>query len=155
MIVALPALGLSNSAAARSKHWIKRLTGVDTSKSDGYAFTGSWEKFGATVEVPEGTWFLEYIEDVAGSGRLRGRDVVLYQAVTVEGDPAVLKRLGWELGPEAGWALQVRDAIASLVNTAPDEAGPDTDPEALRAERERLLVRVREIDQALAGRDDG
>jgi hypothetical protein len=111
VIVELPGHGLSNSAAARSKHWIKRLERVDPAKSDGYAFEGVFAKFGATVEVAEGTWYLAYIEDVAGSGRLRGRRVALYR-VTAEGVDEVKH---WGLDSRPGWALKVRDEIAGIL----------------------------------------
>ncbi len=139
-IIKLPDHGLSNSASRRSKHWIKRLTSVDTSQSNGYAFVGDFARFGGTTEVPEGTWYLSYVEDVAGSGRLYSRTVTLYrlageELVTIE---------TWQLDGSAGWALHCRDAIAAHLAAASE---PDID--ALLAERERLLARIAEIDAIL------
>jgi hypothetical protein len=143
-IVTLPEDGLSVSKRqyAGAKSWIRHLTGVDTSKSDGFAFEGPWAKFGASVEVEQGTFFMSYVEDRASTGRIRDRDVELLR-VTAEGH---LVRVGyWQCGPAAGWALRCRDEIAQILV---DAAVPDV--AALRAERSRLLARVAEIDAALA-----
>lgn len=120
IIVRLPGHGLSNSAAGRCKHWIKKLTGVDTTKDTGYAFTGQFTQFHATEEVPPGTWYLSFVEDRAGSGRLRGRDVTLYEARKDDaGQPVVAEVESWSLDSSAGWTLKVRDEIARLI--APDK----------------------------------
>lgn len=138
-IVTLPGHELSNSAARRSKHWIKTLTSVDTTQSNGYAFVGSFAKFDATVEVDEGTWFLSYIEDTSAT-RLYGRNVTLYQARG--GDLVQVET--WRLDATNGWALKIRDEIAALIATP---AAPNVD--ALLAEREQLLARLAEIDALL------
>lgn len=140
-IVKLPELTLTPSAERRSKTWIKHLTSVDTTVGTGFAFIGAFAGFGATVEVPDGAWFLSYVEDVRSSGRVDGRDVTLYQLragelVTVE---------KWELDAKAGWALKVRDTIAAHLTAA---AKPDT--ETLLAARKDLLDRLAEIDAQLA-----
>lgn len=114
VIITLPDHNLSNSAAGRSKHWFKLLTGINTTKSDGFAFLGAFHDFGATVEVPEGTWFLSLIEDVRGSGRIDGRDVVLYRVV----DGELTTADSWRLDGNRGWALKVRDQIAQLMHDA-------------------------------------
>lgn len=111
MIVALPPHGLSNAAAGRSKHWIKKLSGVNTKLTDGFAFEGDFVSFGGTVEVPEGTFFLSYIEYCRGSGRLDGRTVTLYQA----SNDALHVVKGWDLDGSAGWALHVRDEVATMM----------------------------------------
>lgn len=142
VIVGLPGHGLSTSAARRSKWWIKQLVTVDVSKSDGWAFVGYPNAFGATVEVPEGAWFLSYVEDVASTGRLRGRAVTLYQ---VDGGELVQVQ-SWGLDAARGWALKVRDQIAGLVNTPDDgeSAGPDRLPVAAAVRRDlgRLFDRL-------------
>lgn len=140
MIIQLPDSGLSKSKQMRCKSWIKRLDRVDASQSNGYAFIGDFAQFRATVEVDDGTWYLAYVEDTSGSGRLYGRDITLYQ---VRGDQLVTVE-EFRVDGEAGWALQVRDKIAAHLTAAVE---PDVD--ALLAERERLLARVAEIDAQL------
>lgn len=144
-IITLPDHQLSNSAARRSKFWMKTLTGVDASKSDGYAFLGEFAQYEATIEVADGTWVLGYIEDVRSSGRMDGRDVTLYQVRSGE----LTKVEHWYLDANRGWALKIRDEIASLI------AAPAAfDIDALLAEREELLARIAEID-ALLPEPDG
>lgn len=139
-IVKLPDHGLSNSAARRSKQWIKRLDSVDTSQSNGYAFIGDFARFEATVEVPEGTYFLVYVEQSSAT-RLYGRNVSLLR---VQGEELTQVE-AWNLDASAGWALKVRDEIAArLAEPAPE---PGTD--ALLAERAELLARLAEIDALL------
>lgn len=114
VIVTLPGNGLSRSKElAGAKAWIKQLAGVDRTKTDGFAFTGPWASFGGTVEVEPGTWFLSYIEDRSGSGRLRGRDIRLYRVDDSGELEAVLDKT--LAGSAAGWALRVRDEIADLI----------------------------------------
>lgn len=143
-IVVLPKHGLTNSAARRCKHWIKQLDRVDTSHSAGYAFVGSFRSFEATVEVPDGTWFLSYIEHSTAT-RLTGRTVTVYQVRGTE----LVEVDEWELDATAGWALKVRDEIAALMAAA---AAPD--PDALRAERQQLLARLAEINDLLGDTAD-
>jgi hypothetical protein len=139
-IIKLPDHNLSNSAARRSKHWMKILTRVNTAASNGYAFEGQFANFEATIEVGEGTWVMSYIEDVRGSGYMDGRDVTLYQVR----DGALSEIESWRLDGKAGWALQCRDAIAAHLTA------PKTDLDELRAERARLVARIAEIDALTA-----
>lgn len=144
VIVDLPGDGLSVSKRqyAGAKSWIKILTGVDASKDTGFAFEGSFVRFGETVEVPEGTWFLSYIEDrSSGSGNLRGRDVTLYQVRGGE----LAEAGSWQPGAGKGWALRCRDDIAARLA---GPAGPDR--AALRGEAEQLWRRLRDISTILA-----
>lgn len=139
-IITLPDHNLSNSAARRSKHWLKILTSVDATKDNGYAFEGQFASFEATVEVADGTWIMSYVEDVRASGKLDGRDVTLFQVRGTE----LVEVDGWTLDGSSGWALKVRDEIAAHMAK---QAEPDVD--ALLAEREALLARVAEIDAPL------
>ena len=124
------------------KQWIKRLDSVDTSKSDGYAFAGSFERFGETVEITADTWYLVFGTDQTRSGHVTQQRVDLYRASATTGD---VEQIGtWDLGRAPGWALRCRDEIAAIL------AGPPS-AESLRAEREQLLARVAEIDGLLAG----
>lgn len=136
MIVKLPDHDLSKAAAARSKHWIKRLTGVDQSQDTGYAFLGQFESFNATVAAEPGTWFLSYVEYRRGSGRLEHRDVELLRVVG--GNLDVIE--AWRLDSNAGWALKVRDRVAQLMT----DADADTD--------ETILVPLPVIEKLAAVR---
>jgi hypothetical protein len=135
MIVQLPDHFLSNSAARRTKFWIKRLTGVDTTKSDGYAFLGTFCRFEETVDVPEGTLFMSYIEDTRASGRVDGRDVQILRAA----DGGLETVCSWKLDDTRGWALKIRDEVAALF-PAPTVA-PLTmpDPAHVRSVRDALV----------------
>lgn len=128
MIIELPALNRSASAARRDKHWIKQLTGVDRTAKDGYAFQGDFVPYGATVEVPEGTWFLGFCEDRSGSGYLRSREVTLWQARDAE---ALTVAAHWDLDGKPGWALKVRDAIADHLDGRNQEPAPAPGPHGL------------------------
>lgn len=144
VIITLPGDGLSVSKRqyAGAKSWIKLLTGVDTGKSDGYAFTGTWAKFEAAVEAEPGTFFLAYVEDRSASGRIRAKYVTLYRVTATEG---LVTADHWKIpGPGAGWALHCRDDIAGHLA---DAASPDI--AGLLAERARLLEQVTEIDAVL------
>lgn len=136
-IVKLPDHGLSNSAIRRgTKYWIKQLVGVDHTKTDGFAFLGEWNRHNATVEVPEGTLYLSYVEDRSGAGRLRGRDITLYEVRT----ESVIVVQGWTLDAEPGWALIVRDEIAAYVTPVPRS------PEELRKQLAAEYLTTGSID---------
>lgn len=166
-IIELPDHQLSNSAARRTKFWIKQLAGVDRTKQDGYAFEGEFRRFEETVEVPTGTAFLAYIEDARASGRVDGRYVDLY---VVTPDGKLDKARHWYLDAGRGWALKIRDEIADLLDaTVAEEAvqAPQhqpVDPAAALAAREEMrqgvarhladLVRIREALFATPGVSD-
>lgn len=120
MIVTLPGPGMSRAAASRGTHWIKRLDRVDRDLVNGFAFLGEFTAFRGTVEVPDGTYFLSYAEDRSYSGRLHARTVRLLRAE----DGIVAEIRQWELGPEAGWALKVRDPVAAVIAATPPGARP-------------------------------
>ncbi len=128
-IVELPDHYLSKAAIRRgTKHWIKELTGVDTSKKDGFAFEGTFQSFNATVEVHDGAMFLVYVEDRNGVGRLDGRTVDLLQVV----DGKLETVQTWTLDGHAGWALKIRDEVEMLF-TSQQKAGTATAPDVAAA----------------------
>lgn len=139
-VIELPPPSLTRSKEmAGGKEWIKQLDSVDTSKKDGFAFTGTFRKYKETVEVPEGTWFLGYYRDMSTSGYERGHVIILWR---VQGAGLVRVRR-WNLDAGKGWALKVRDEIAGLLFASVSRAP------FLEAERAMLLARVKEIDEAL------
>lgn len=143
-IVTLPDNGLTSiSQENRCKHWIKVLTGVDKSQSSGFAFQGDFARFEDTVELTEGAWLMSFVEDRSGAGRLRSIAVTLYQVR--DGEIATVET--WELGPQGGWALHVRDKIADHMAATSQPSVPSVDE--LLAEREALLARIAEIDTML------
>jgi hypothetical protein len=117
VIIDLPDDGLSVSKRqyAGAKSWIKLLTGVDVTKSDGYAFEGTFCRFNETIEVPDGTWFLAYVEDKSSTGRLRDREVTLYRVT----DGALNEIAFYRTGFGKGWALRCRDQIAAHLAGTP------------------------------------
>lgn len=144
MIVSLPHDPRSRSAEMRGcKYWIKRLDSVDATRSDGYAFAGEFQKASATVEVPAGTWFMDYYKDVSGSGVVREQVVELYQ-VTEAGDLASRKK--FDLGRSPGWALRCRDEIAAILADKPDQGDA-----AEAAARAAIIAALESLDgEALA-----
>ena len=102
---------IPESMDSRKKSWRKFLTGVNISKSNGYAFEGNWLRAGEKAELAEGSHVLTY--DEPGSmknwypviGLYRVEDGLLKNVFEYEGDIA-----------EKSWALSVRDKIASLLS---------------------------------------
>lgn len=123
---------------SRKKSWRKLLTSVDRSQSNGYAFVGDWLTPAEKAEVPAGSLILCY--DESGS---RKNWYPRIRVLRVESDGELTEVYQYEGDTnERSWALSVRDKIADLIDSGPDE-------EALRAERERLIARLAEIDAAL------
>lgn len=146
-VITLPDHDLSNSAARRCKFWMKVLTGIDRTQSNGYAFQGNFRDYGTTVELDENAWVLAYMEDRRASGRLDWHDVTLYQ---VQGG-TLTKVETWRIdGSDRGWALHVRDAVDKHMSTPPAAGAPDApDADELRVERTQLLTRLAEINALL------
>lgn len=97
---------------SRYKQWTKILDRVDTSKANGYAFEGTFVHLRAFIEVPIGTWFLAYGE--MGSRRHATPVVALYRA----GEHGLVKVAEYNTLPDIGWALKIRDEVATLVKFA-------------------------------------
>lgn len=88
--------------------WAKIVTGVDRSKTNGYAFEGKFLRRGLLAEVPVGSIILIY--DVVGTWKHHKPEVDVYQ-VTETGDlKLVLSDEGWD------WALSIRDDVADLLD---------------------------------------
>ncbi|MEU7591274.1 hypothetical protein AB0A95_33880 [Micromonospora sp. NPDC049230] len=120
-VITLPEHGLSNSAARRNKIWMKLLTAVDLTESNGFAFKGAFKDHGTTVELEEGAWVMSYMEDRRASGRLEWHNVTLYQ---VRGG-TLTEVDDWRIdGDDSGWALQVRDDIHAYMTTPAEPAAP-------------------------------
>lgn len=117
MIITLPGDMLSRSQYRMgAKAWIKQLDSVDTSKADGYAFTGTVKTWAEKLECDHGTWFMAVSHDRTGSGGPRDTDIILYRAdLAATGTGGLVTVRTWEFGTHKGWALDVRDEIAGIL----------------------------------------
>ena len=116
MIVRIPP-----TADRRKKTWRKHLVGVDTSRSNGYAFDGEWLRADERAELPVGALILGY--DEPGSMKNRYPLVRVWRVdATADGGLAEVYRYEGAPG-ERSWALAVRDEIAALLAEADPEAG--------------------------------
>lgn len=126
-IVEVPSPGYTK----RGKTWVKTMTGVDRTITDGYAFQGEFLQEGELAELATGTWLLSYYRDVNGSGRVT--DVTITLSQVAEDGIAQVKTWDATAHPRS-WALLVRDEIADLLRgkdttTAPDEPATTGNPE--------------------------
>ncbi len=146
-IVTLPDHQLSKSAARRTKFWIKQLTGVDTSKQDGYAFLGTFHEFEETVEVPENTLFMSYIEDTRASGRVDGRHVTLW----IVKDGRLEVEWTTYIDTPRGWALKIRDKVAEHYNQIHPLAAlvAPADYEEMRAFVDRVTAGITDVRKGM------
>ena len=99
---------------SRWKSWRRELTGVDVTKTTGYAFQGDWLTAGRKAELEVGSYVLIY--DEIGSAKHHKPEVQICK-VTEEDLQEVLAAEGWS------WALDLRDAAAELYTA-------DFDPKA-------------------------
>lgn len=122
--------------SGRRRGWGKVVTSVDSGKTNGYAFEGTFLQDGE-CDLPIGT---VVVEMVPGGSIQNSRKMFRAATVRAEG-------VGLEDAPlyEREQFLSFRDYVAELV-----AEGAPVDREALQAERERLLARIAEIDALLA-----
>jgi len=97
----------------RWKAWAKHLTGVDTSKSNGYAFEGNWLHLGEKAELEVGSYILWY--HVEGSHKYRRPNVSVLQVQADGSLQSVIETAGWS------WALDIRDQVAQLFSSGEEE----------------------------------
>ncbi len=97
----------------RKKTWRKHLEGVDTEKTNGYAFIGNWLRAGERAELEVGSFILCYDED--GSMKHWYPVVRLFKVV----ENGLEEVYHWKGDPrERSWALAVRDEIAAILAEA-------------------------------------
>ena len=112
-IIEIPSHGDS-----RYKAWAKTVTSVDKTKSNGYAFEGSFVSLDRKAELEIGTHIMVFGE--TGSRAYHLPTVKLHR-VTADG----LEELRtWE-ALDRSWALECRDEIADLIQTPSEEAEPN------------------------------
>jgi len=142
VIVAIPALGDS-----RFKRWGKTLTGVDRTKTNGYAYLGSFLAIGRKAELSVGSYILLYHE--YGSRRYT-TPVAEVVRVTAEATLApVLKVEGRD------WALDLRNKAAELfVQEAPTLRGDEEAlvPALVALPYDRRAAVLTAVDQAIGER---
>ena len=121
---------------SRHKSWMKELTSVDASKTNGYAFDGTFLKRGIKAEVKVGALLLQY--DEYGSVKHKEAEVLVYR-VEADGDcTELLKATG------RSWALDLRDDVAKLMKLQVP-AGDD----AKTAKLVELVARKAELEKEL------
>jgi hypothetical protein len=109
---------------SRKKSWAKTLTGIDVTKTNGYAFAGDWVRRGERAELPVGSLVMLY--DEPGSVK---NWYPLVRVMRVEEDGTLHEVLSYEgeVG-ERSWALAVRDKTAAILAEAqgqePEEGNP-------------------------------
>lgn len=134
----------------RFKHWAKILTGVDKNNSTGYCFQGDFvplsdRKRDVKREFNEGDLILFYSE--TGSRSRYTPRVILYIVEQSE----LREIYNHKCSSLNGWALEVRDEIAQIVeNIRKEKKSLNERLEELRAERDQLLARVAEIDAEIS-----
>ena len=102
-------VSLGKVGDSRFKNWAKLLTSVDTSKSNGYCFVGDFIQMGRKHELEIGSHILVYTE--SGSRKYQTACIMLYRI-----EPESLQEIYHKDCQISGWALEVRDDIARLIN---------------------------------------
>lgn len=114
---------------SRYKKWAKIVTGVDKTKTNGYAFAGNFCREGRDVEVEPGTIFLTFGE--TGSAKYHAPEVFVSR-VTTEGKlEEILEADG------RNWALDIRDDLADIMAQA---AAPSAEEKAELHPVERVVA---------------
>ena len=126
----------------RKKTWRKHLEGVDTEKTNGYAFVGNWLRAGERAELEVGSFVLCYDEP----GSMKNWYPVVRVFKVVENGLEEVYHWEGDFG-ERSWALAVRNEIAAILAEAqgqePEEGNmleqrlSDISDEELIAELER------------------
>lgn len=107
----------------RFKNWVKTVTAVNRTKTNGYAFEGQFLKMDGVAELEIGSHILCYHEE--GSRANHDPEVDVFE-VMPEGLKNVLHRVCGST-----WALEVRDQIADLVEAKTEVATLTTEEQEL------------------------
>lgn len=117
--------------------WVKEVTGVDKSKSNGYAFEGRFvNPINGLSECGDGLYIVCSIE---GSRRRHKKCVAVFE---IKNDK-VTKAIDWVEGND--WALKIRDRVAELLNQPKENPLAKYSTEELLEELKR---RGMQIDRA-------
>lgn len=130
-------IDLEKYGDSRFKNWAKILTSVDTSKSNGYCFEGEFIQMGRKHELEIGSFILIYTE--SGSRNYHSPCVQLYK---VNNDSNLEHLYSKNCPSMNGWALEVRDNIAKIVNeqNVPSPLEQFSNNEILAEARRRGLI---------------
>ncbi len=125
---------LPDQKDTRFKSWRKILTGVNKTKSDGYAFLGEFISpyQNKDIEIELGTYIMVY--DQTGSMKYHSPEVYVYRVDGPFELTELLYASGWD------WALDLRDEVAKLFE---DDKKLK---EKLESEKEALMKRLQEIE---------
>ena len=112
--------------------WVKEVTAVDKSKSNGYAFEGRFvNPINGLSECRDGLYIVCSIE---GSRRRQKKCVAVFEIK----DDEVTKVIDWVEGND--WALKIRDRVAELLNQPKENPLAKYSTEELLAELKRRGV---------------
>ncbi|MEB2353304.1 MAG: hypothetical protein OZ924_18080 [Burkholderiaceae bacterium] len=111
----------------RFKKWAKRITRVDTSQANGYAFAGDFIREG-TVEVQPGP-ALYLVSITTGTAKYNSAK---YLVVRQDADGTLHATDIKDDDAERGWALRIRDRVAALLAEISDTPAKPTADEAMQ-----------------------
>ena len=118
------------------KSWFKLVTGVDETKTNGYAFDGEFIELGRETDIEIGSIVIEC--QPTGSVKNWGKKGIVHKVVD-----GGLEQVSDEFNYMKDF-LSFRDAVAEALS----DSGSN-DFETLRAERAELMVRIAKIDEIL------
>ena len=129
----------NETASGRREGWTKHVTSVDTTIANGYAFAGDFLRNGAEHDLPVGAILIQC--NPQGSVK-NGWKTGVCLRVQADGTLLRLHKSTYDWRDDF---LSFRDLVAEKLATATE---PDFD--ALKAERDRLIARIEEIDAIIA-----
>lgn len=94
--------------------WVKKVTGVDMSKSNGYCFDGQFVSGAANNRLTECEDGYYIVCDIGGSRKNQRKNVAVFKIAGEE----VTQVVDWVEGRD--WALQIREKVAELLDEKPN-----------------------------------
>jgi hypothetical protein len=120
----------------RWKHWAKEITAIDSTQNNAYMFMGLFVNDGTVEITSDDKVYL--LASETGSNKYR---TTTYRVVTLQGGQWVVTDIV-ETDEKAGWALRIRDRVASLIEQA---YGGSTD---------RVTEAIKQADHALTAQEN-
>ena len=106
----------------RFRNWVKKVTKVDSSKTNGYAFEGKWINEG-TVDVTGPIVLL--VKTTRGS---RKYQTATYNVIVMNAAGELRLTDIRTTDKKRGWALRIRDAVAALLTEIHQQPKPEPPP---------------------------